>query len=345
MSQSEILHFNPPPMPSDSGNNPDGALSARQKIANLPDAYAADAMPSKEELAGMVRPVSPAAQELPLSANFPAVSDFVLRSSPAGTKRSNPLRLPSRIKPLLTGLITFALLFAIFKSPILLSQLGYAAQKPAPTKVNPAVATVSPDPTISIPKINVSAPVIYAKNNAEAAIQTDLQSGVVHYAGTALPGEAGNNVIFGHSSNDWWEPGNFKFVFVLLDKLVVGDTLTMNYQSQQYLYQVTSTEVVEPTNVGVLAATADPTLTLITCTPPGTSWKRLVIHAKQISPSTGRKPQTAATTAPKAPAGTLPSNSPDIFSKIGTFLKDIGGSLSGNHPLSPTAPTTIPAIK
>lgn len=173
------------------------------------------------------------------------------------------------------------------KAPLFISQLGYFTNKPQNTSAPAAaqVVQVSPEPIISIPKINVSAPIVFAKSNVEANIQKDLESGVVHYANTALPGEPGNSVIFGHSSNDWWEPGNYKFVFVLLDKMVVGDTFTVNYNSKQYMYEVTETKVVEPTDLSVLNQGSTPEMTLITCTPPGTSWKRLIIKAKQVSPS------------------------------------------------------------
>ena len=66
------------------------------------------------------------------------------------------------------------------------------------------------------------------------------------YSGTANPGENGNAVFFGHSSNDIWEKGNYKFVFVLLEKLAVGDQYEIHYQSRKYIYTVEQTRVVEP---------------------------------------------------------------------------------------------------
>ncbi len=249
----------------------------------------------------------------------------------APKKRMTLKEFLRKFRPLITGVITFVLLFLVFKSPILISQLSYLTDKPktAPTETNGANAAVPANPVISIPKINVNAPIVFAKDNAEAAIQKDLEGGVVHYAHTALPGERGNAVIFGHSSNDWWEPGNYKFVFVLLDKLQVGDTYTVNYNSRQYVYRVTESKVVEPTDLSVLRQGKDNELTLITCTPPGTSWKRLVVRSVQISPS----PDGSAVASGDAddPGGaTLPGNSPSWSKQISDWWKGVTNSFGGN---------------
>lgn len=47
----------------------------------------------------------------------------------------------------------------------------------------------------------------------------ELQKGIVRYPGTAKPGETGNAFIFGHSSNYYWEKGDYNSVFAALDKL------------------------------------------------------------------------------------------------------------------------------
>ncbi len=140
--------------------------------------------------------------------------------------------------------------------------------------------------TLSIPKLNLHVPVVYGAGSDGNSFEKALEHGVAHYEGTARPGEAGNVVIFGHSSNDWWEPGDFKFVFVLLDHMKAGDVVGLDYQGKRHYYVVTGTKIVEPTQVGVMYPTADPTLTLITCTPPGTSLKRFVVTAREARSST-----------------------------------------------------------
>ncbi|TAK89742.1 class D sortase [Patescibacteria group bacterium] len=308
MSHAHIARF--PTQPARrKANDPDAATQARKRIAELPDLYQQHAAPDKEQLVGLVQPTSIAAEQTaptgllrkPLqTAPILPTADVAIPVDLPGEHFEEPShsiptwrKLFDKVRPFGIGIATFALLFLVYKAPIFLSQISYlTSDKPATVSTN-TTPQVGPDPVISIPKINVTAPIVFAKSNVESEIQKDLQSGVVHYANTANPGEPGNSVIFGHSSNDWWEPGNYKFVFVLLERMAVGDSFTVNYNSQQYVYQVTETKVVEPNDLSVLNSDGSHQLTLITCTPPGTSWRRFIVKAKQISPE-------PTTTAPAA---------------------------------------------
>lgn len=253
--------------------------------------------------------------------------------------------IPSPVKPILSAIGTFALLFAIFHSQIILSQLKYLTVKPktASSAITTSAAVISPDPSITIPKINVSTPVVYQPSIAEADVLRSLQDGVVHYGTSVVPGQNGNMVIVGHSSNDWWESGNYKFVFVLLDKLTIGDQFSINYQSKKYIYQVTNVKIVQPTDLSVLAPTATPTATLITCTPPGTSWKRLVIVADQVSPAPGQPAATPDQTAGTQPA-VLPGNAPSFTNEISRGWGNIVHGVEGifGRTTTTTQPTTTP---
>jgi sortase A len=243
----------------------------------------------------------------------------------------------------------------MFKAPVIWSQIQYSMNQPTttPTTLPVAGSAIPADPTITIPKINVHAPVGYETSVVEANVQKALESGVVHYGNTAYPGQNGNLVIFGHSSNDWWEPGNYKFVFVLLDKLAPGDQFTIDYQSKRFTYEVTSLKIVVPTDVSVLNQTSGPTATLITCTPPGTSLKRLIVSAKQIDPSPTAVAVKPSTTPATASSSNLPGASTGFFTQIGHLIGGIGqgiSSLFGGASSTPaTTPTTttnqIPAAK
>ncbi len=243
------------------------------------------------------------------------------------------LRLPKvfskrNLRYAMVGVVSFLVFLLVFNFQTILTQVTYRLSPPKPTA--PVEAVTDPNPTevnlaeavesgdmIVIPKLSVTAPIIFEPSLAEQAIQNSLRNGVVHYAGTALPGEPSNSVIVGHSSNDWWEPGNYKFIFAHLDKLEAGDQIQVNYQKRKYVYQVSSKRVVEPTEVSVLQPTTDPILTLITCTPPGTSWKRLIITANQVQPAPSKPeatPQVATNQATNDSA--LPGNAPSWFDQI-----------------------------
>jgi len=254
------------------------------------------------------------------------------------TLRLNKIFSRHNLKYAGIGLASFGIFLLVFNFQTISVQFGYFLNPPKPSapvaatspvvSAEPVVANLAeaapPGNVISIPKIKVaSVPIVLEPTINEAAIQKSLQSGVVHYAGTALPGEKSNIVIVGHSSNDWWEPGNYKFIFALLEKMVVGDQIQVNYQQKKYVYEVTGTKVVEPTEISVLQPTSEPQLTLITCTPPGTSWKRLVVVAKQVSPLPN-PPQTAEkSTSPAANTkieAALPGNAPSFLDQVKRWL-------------------------
>lgn len=179
---------------------------------------------------------------------------------------------------------------------------------------------VGPDPRVIIPKINVNAPVNYGLTDlSEASSQAALQNGPIHYpiqGASAFPGQNGNTVVLGHSSADWFEPGNYKFIFVQLNRLAAGDLFYLDYQSVRYTYRVTKTEIINPDQVGTLAIGDDkPYATLITCDPPGTSYRRLVVFAEQISPDPNAATATQSNSTPTVQGG-VAGNPPTLFEKI-----------------------------
>lgn len=316
------------------------AQAARARIAAIPDFHP---LPHPEMV-----PATPTA-------------DLIINKSKlAAANYHQPLvrgrKLPTVLAPLLTAAGVFLLVLLVFKAPVIVSQAKYAlGNKPSAALVAAPITEVVPAAnTISIPKINIQAPVLYEPSIQEANIQRALQDGVVHYGNTAVPGQNGNVAIFGHSSNDWWEPGSFKFVFVLLDKLSPGDQLTIDYQSRRYTYEVTGSRIVEPTDVGVLNPTATPTLTLITCSPPGTSLRRLVVTAKQVSPAPSSTVVVAGTPSATAAGATLPkSTSNGFFDSLNSAWDGIFSgftSLFGGNPKpaadpAATNPSQLPAVK
>lgn len=193
-------------------------------------------------------------------------------------------RITRWVKRVLRGLIYFVVLFAIFfygiNAPAFYQRFSFTEKPPlvaeqsAPFPVKPVV-TYSPE--IIIEKLGIKAPVSYDTSYND--ILTSLRDGVVRYEGTANPGQIGNVVILGHSSDFPWSTGSYKTIFALLDKLVVGDQIVLPFGTERYIYKVTETKVVKATDLTVLNRTAEPTLTLITCYPVGTALKRLVIRA------------------------------------------------------------------
>lgn len=135
--------------------------------------------------------------------------------------------------------------------------------------------------TLEVGQLNLSAPIILnVDGNNKVAYLVALVNGVAQMSGTAQPGEAGNTVIFGHSSYYDDQPGNYKKVFSHLNQLKAGNIINIKSGEQFLTYSVIENRIVSPNDVSVLAQ--DKTkklLTLITCWPPGTIEKRLVVIA------------------------------------------------------------------
>ncbi|MES2631001.1 MAG: sortase [Patescibacteria group bacterium] len=180
-------------------------------------------------------------------------------------------------------------------------------------------APVGMDPRLIIPKINVDVPAIYGVGNDYDSQMAAMEKGVAHFAipgASSHPGEIGNTVLSGHSSNDLFDGGDYKFIFAQLEKLTVGDTIYTNYEGKRYTYVVTKTEVVKPTEVSKLIYPTDkPILTLITCTPLGTALNRLLVTAEQVSPDPARATQAPANDGSASDA-TIPGNSQTFFERI-----------------------------
>ncbi len=216
------------------------------------------------------------------------------------------------------GLFMFTFFNQAFIAPFISPSRNVSA-----TPILDSSGEVGPEPTIIIPKINVEVPVVYDLNSIEEAdIQDGLEQGVVHYSTTPKPGQRGNGVIVGHSSNNILNSGKYKFAFVLLRKLEIDDTFYINYDGVRYTYKIYDKKVVPPTDVSVLGpASRDNTFTLITCDPPGTSTNRLIIVAEQVSPDPSTN-ETANIDIDSIDGGSeeiVPGNAPSLWSRLWPF--------------------------
>lgn len=183
-----------------------------------------------------------------------------------------------------------------------------------------ASRAVGPDPKLIIPKIGVEVPIVWDANAADQnSLNKAMDKGVAWFnirGANARPGEVGNFVLSGHSSNDWLDQGPYKFIFVRLEQMKVGDTIYVNYEGIRYTYEIKRTRVVKPTEVSALTEPTDkPILTLITCTPIGTALNRLLVFAEQVDPDPGTASTTTSSTE-STDTEKMPANSPTFFERI-----------------------------
>lgn len=129
--------------------------------------------------------------------------------------------------------------------------------------------------TISIPKLKIDAATVEIGGE-------DLKKSLVAWPTSALPGNFGVNIIFGHSElPQFASPNNYSGIFTFLMDLKEGDDIFVDYDGIRYRYSVIDKKIIDPTDLSILEQRFDAAyLVVITCEPPGTLWKRGVVRAR-----------------------------------------------------------------
>lgn len=198
--------------------------------------------------------------------------------------------------PLLSWQVYFAPVFAAAKIEIPIPKTTVVSASTITTLVSSATNSLGRDYTNAmnwyptdargnaktIPNYTLSIPAIELDNVEVSTQDTDLTKHTVQYNYDSIPPNEGNSIIFGHSTlPQLFNKYDYKTIFANAYKLKVGDKILVNMKNATYQYKIQSIIVVEPEDTSVLAQdTSDSFITIITCTPPGTIWKRLVIKAR-----------------------------------------------------------------
>lgn len=136
---------------------------------------------------------------------------------------------------------------------------------------------------LEIPANKISVPLIWTKD--VKSFDADLKKGIVHYPGTALPGQIGTSYISGHSSGYLWDKSPYKTIFAGLGGVTDGTSFTIsatlkNGKTAVYHYVVASRGEFAPNDQAQFVNTADSMVALSTCWPIGSTAKRLVLFSK-----------------------------------------------------------------
>lgn len=135
---------------------------------------------------------------------------------------------------------------------------------------------------LDIPKLNIQ--------NAEVKVGgTDLDDSLIQYPGTALPGDPGAPVIFGHSvlrqfyNPSEKNPRRYNSIFSTIMTLKPGDEIFVTNDGVKYTYVVQDKIEVKPEDTYILNQKYDGRqLKLVTCTPEGTYLRRGVVIAQLV---------------------------------------------------------------
>lgn len=131
-----------------------------------------------------------------------------------------------------------------------------------------------PEGILRIPALGLVVPIYAGTSSAE------LDRGAGHVKGTAPLDSAGNAAIAGHRDG----------FFRSLGRIKIGQMLYIETLSGTRRYRAMQTQIVAPSDVAVLAPTAIPSITLITCYPfyfVGPAPERFIVRA-ELFPSRQR---------------------------------------------------------
>lgn len=269
-----------------------------------------------------------------------------MKSERTATGRAHRAKRRRKLIPLaIVAVIVLGILFLQYNRMIFAPIMAYVSPDTGSvaTSIEPVDPTVSqevsPEPRLIIPKLNIDVPVNFDVHYSD--IMEAMNHGVARFSisgADALPGQIGNLVISGHSAGDIYSSNPYKFIFSGLERMNAGDLIYINYNSVRYTYQVTGSEVVEPSNVQALIYPTDkPMLTLVTCTPLGTSRYRLLLSAEQINPAYEPAPAGEETPATEEGAEQQPTSEPntdnnlDMPANSPSFFERIWQKLFGNN--------------
>jgi sortase A len=171
------------------------------------------------------------------------------------------------------------------------------APEPTPVPVDPAPQPepeVQPAPEVSevslgepiarlqIPRIDVDDIVVVGVGSSE------LQLGPGHFPDTVPPGHLGNSAIAGHRTT-YGQP------FRNVDRLQPGDEIRATTPEGTFMYRVTETRIVSPSDYFVVFTTKpdEAQLTLVSCHPVWSTAQRIIVSATLVPEESSpvRQPQ------------------------------------------------------
>lgn len=153
-----------------------------------------------------------------------------------------------------------------------------------PATMSPTV-TLNPTSNLTLSTVPDPIPLIFSDTLDEPTLQEYLKQGAVVLPLGRNFGEPGNMVVTAHSSGTA-AFGPYRFAFAKLSELKKDDQFSIATAGHRYTYQVYGKEVVWPHQVDHLPHDNRSTVTLVTCWPLWTNFKRLLVNAELIKTET-----------------------------------------------------------
>jgi len=145
--------------------------------------------------------------------------------------------------------------------------------------VHPQKAAATTNPALQQANSLIIPAMLLNQNTLEGPVSQAfniLYKGIWRWPGSSTPDKGGNTVFLSHRFSYTGPRGAFYY----LNKLQIGDEISVIWNHEQYNYKVISTTEVPPTDTAIENNTSDAQITLFTCTPLWHPVDRLVVVAK-----------------------------------------------------------------
>lgn len=209
-----------------------------------------------------------------------------------------------------------------------------AVEPPPTTIADPQLALLA-DAQEGDPVAIIEIPSLGVRKIVVSGVQvSSLRKGPGHYRNTALPGQRGNFAIAGHRTA-------YGSPFKEVDKLNPGDEIIVtNALKERYVYRVSGTKIVEPSQTDVLSPTEEPLLTITSCHPLYTANQRIIVLASLDEAASGPVREATPLTTK---SDLLPLDTP-VDPAVTSVPASTGDTVSDNtiagEP-TPTVPTAV----
>jgi sortase A len=105
--------------------------------------------------------------------------------------------------------------------------------------------------------------------------ESSLELGPGHYPETAMPGQGKTVAIAGHRTT-------YLAPFRHIDSMKAGDKITLKMPYGTFIYSVQKTEIVDPSDIGIIHDTGYERLVLSACNPVYSAAQRYIVFARLV---------------------------------------------------------------
>lgn len=167
------------------------------------------------------------------------------------------------------------------RNAVSIAELPELGEETIVSPIEEEAAGIAPT-RIQIPSIDLNLPVQNPPTRDIAALDEVLKKGSARYVDSALLGEKGNVLIFGHSSNLPVVHNQMYKAFNKVSELKEGDSILVSGEGMEYSYRVIAVKSVDAEEGIIDLAKTGNRLTIVTCDTLTSKSARFVVEAELV---------------------------------------------------------------